>query len=576
MKISMLTLNSFVDNARRIGGHDAFVSTIWQNIPAHPDLLLIFLHPSADGHAWLNDEREVMVTADQIRAATNLHGAVVFVGACYGLEDDAMIEALKSAGARAVIAGPGVNIGGSDGWLAGADIMAGALRSALQIGLPIGAAWAIARAIVHVARVRGRAGAEDALAYRLLSFGEGQPAGVWTRLAAIIAGIIGLLYMLLTALSGGPPAPLIFFSSIIPPPAQIAVWDKSAYRNDAEVDIGASIYLTDTDALTVTDWITPSEPITFTLVETWDTSAVSLTAWAVTAGDVITDGGVLTWTVTDAITSGYGLTKTWSPVTDTWTIGAVTETLMTTEPQTVTLALIHGDVPTPTSTPTDTPTPTNTPTNTPTPTPVVIAGWDKTAYHNSTPVALSQTIYLTGTDALSVTDWFTPSEPITFTLIEAWDTSAISLTDWLMSAGDVITDSGILTWTVTEPITGAYGLTKTWSTVDDAWETSTLTETLTTTETQTIALALAHGVAPTPTPTPTSTPTRTPTPTNTPTPTATPRYALTAIPFGTATPRPTVLCCQVTPGTRLAYVVYLPIIRFQPLEFSIDPPIGGD
>jgi hypothetical protein len=53
------------------------------------------------------------------------------------------------------------------------------------------------------------------------------------------------------------------------------------------------------------------------------------------------------------------------------------------------------------------------------------------------------------------------------------------------------------------------------------------------------------------------------------------RYVLTAVPFGTATPRPTVLCCQVTPGARAAYLIFMPIIRYQPVTFSIDPPIGG-
>lgn len=456
MKIAALTLKLFVENVWAIAGHGAYVAETWPTIQQIEDLdlLMVFLHPSSDGRAWLNDDHEVVVTADQIRAATNLRGAVVFVGACYGLENDAMIEALKGAGAKAVIAGAGVNVGGIDGGLAGADIMAGALRSALQMGLPIGAAWAMARTIVHVARLRRRAGAEDALAYRLLLLWEGvrtpsQPSPVQTtaqgkgRVAAVIAGAMGLLAMLLNALSGGPSS-LTFFSSILPPPAQIEVWEKTAYRNADEVDIGATIYLTDTDALTVTDRITPSEQITFTLVEDWDTAAISLTNWSVDAGSVITDSGVLTWTVTDAITgTGYGLTKTWSVDPGAWLTSVLTESLTTTETQTIALALAHGDAPTPT--PTNTPTPTETPTPTITPTP---------------------------------------------------------------------------------------------------------------TDTQT----------------PTITPSPTPRPTFTPNPT---RYVLTAVPFGTTTPAPTVLCCQVTPGATVPYYVYLPILIYDPLEFSIDPPIGG-
>ena len=229
--------------------------------------------------------------------------------------------------------------------------------------------------------------------------------------------------MLLNALNGGSQT-LTFFSSILPPPAQIEVWEKAAYRNTDEVDIGATIYLTDTDVLTVTDWITPSQMITFTLVEEWDTVAISLSNWTASAGDVITDSGILTWTMMDAITgTGYGLTKTWSVVTGTWVTSLLTETLITTNAQSVALDLAHSDVPVITPTPTETGTPTVTPTETSTPT-----------------------------------------------------------------------------------------------------------------------------ITPTPTPTPQ--------PTFTPNPT---RYALTAVPFGTATPRPTVLCCQVTPGARLSYYLYLPV-----------------
>lgn len=288
-----LALGSFSVNARKIVGDYGIVTSSWDLVAMQSQInvLAVFLHPAADGRAWVDEDGNTVVTAEQL-AEAKLAGATVFVGACYGLENDPMLEALKQAGVGAIIAGPGVNIGGSAGWLAGADLMAGALRSALQMGLPISAAWTVARAIVHVAQARGRAGAEDALAYRLLLLSEGGKPTGRTRVAAVVAGVIGLLVMLLNALSGGPQ-PLTFFSSILPPPAQVAMWEKAAYRDAVEVDIGAAIYLTDTDALTVTDWITPSEVITFTLVEVWNTAALSLTQWTVSAGSVMTDSGVV-------------------------------------------------------------------------------------------------------------------------------------------------------------------------------------------------------------------------------------------------------------------------------------------
>jgi hypothetical protein len=273
-------------------------------------------------------------------------------------------------------------------------------------------------------------GAEDALGYRLATFGEGRTTRSKSKIATVVAGVIGLIAMLFAVLNGaGGPRPLTFFSSILPPPAQVAVWEKTANRTGAEVDLNQTIALTDTDVLSITDWITASSAITFTLIEQWDTAAISLTDWSANAGSVISDSGVMTWTVTDAITgTGYGLTKTWSVDPGAWTVSDVTETLRTTGDRMVLVNVFHGAEPAPTRTPTPTATSTATPTQTPTATPTR-----------------------------------------------------------------------------------------------------------------------------TPTQTPTATPTRTPTPAAT-------RYVLTAIPFGTTTPLPTVLCCQVTPGAAIGYRVWLPII----------------
>jgi hypothetical protein len=376
MKKAVLTVQIFVENAWKISGHGSSMSTTWETIQQieQIDLLMVFLHPSADGQAWMNDEHETVVTRDQLAAAQNLYGATVFVGSCYGLENDAMLTALEEAGAKVIIAGPGVNIGGLNGYLAGADVMAGALRSALEMGLPIGAAWKIARAIVHVAKWRGVSGAEDALDYRLrvLSEGAAKPKGT-NKMAAIIAGIIGLLLMLFSALAPGGPHPTTFFSSILPPPDQVEAWDKTVKRNAVEVDLNNTIAVTDTDNLNVIDAVTVTEEITFILVDTYNPAELDHTTLLTSDGGVVSDPGIITWTVTNAMPGTlYEINRGFSVVSGTWTFGTITETLYAGTIGTVLVELYHGVDPVPTRTPTPTQTPTASLTPTPIPTRYVL------------------------------------------------------------------------------------------------------------------------------------------------------------------------------------------------------------
>lgn len=233
MKTGILTLHSFIQNARRIGGRDAQISTTG---PVHdaPDLLMVFLHPSADGQAWENDQHQVVATVEQVRAWP-LQGAVVFLGVCYGLENTAMQEALFQAGARAIVAGPGANFGGSQGVLAGADILAKSLCAALELGMGLEDAWATCQATLAVAVRQLVPGAADAQEFKLLRRPEtnvpqsdaATPVEVtsprsrrswWGWLGGMVA-LIGL-WLSLLFFAPNDPGLLTTFSSIAPPPTR--------------------------------------------------------------------------------------------------------------------------------------------------------------------------------------------------------------------------------------------------------------------------------------------------------------------------------------------------------------------
>ena len=208
MKIVVLTLASFATNARAIGGPKATVLTQYDpDVLNHTQLLFIFLHPSADGQKWLDDHQAVVLDVERIRRL-RLNGTIVFVGACYGKENQVLLSALWDAGVKAIISGPGINIGGSGGVLAGADVLAVALRSWLEAGFPLRIAWGAASFAAHLAAVRGIEGAEDSLTYQL----EVKPMNPLGKLT----GLLAVAAVLWTLITGGASAPLTLFSSVVP------------------------------------------------------------------------------------------------------------------------------------------------------------------------------------------------------------------------------------------------------------------------------------------------------------------------------------------------------------------------
>lgn len=375
MKTLAISTSSFAKNARAIAGDEADVLAgsgvlIWPEA-AQYDLVMVWLHPRGDGLAWVDDAgRDVLTALDVERLP--LAGTVVFVGACYGSENTALIDALFVAGAKAVISGPGVNFGGSEGALAGADVLAQMLRKLLGVGLDSGAAWLIARLAVHIAGWFGMPGTDDALEYALETRTPKQKSGKW------LAGLIMLVMFALSLLFSNVEFPdlLTTFSSIPAPPAGITEWDKTAYRGAAMQEWwSAAIPITGTDTIRVVDTITATGGITFTLVETWDTASISLTNVLTSGGGTLNYGtGVLTWTIASSSGSPYTLDKRWSTVAGIWTQTTITETLMTGGGTRTVYVPLEHDTWEPTPVPTWTPYYTPAPwigTEFPTPTPCV-------------------------------------------------------------------------------------------------------------------------------------------------------------------------------------------------------------
>jgi len=163
----------------------------------------------------------------------------------------------------------------------------------------------------------------------------------------------------------------------------------------------------------------------------------------------------------------------------------------------------------------------------------------------------SAAIPITGTDTIRVIDTITTTGGITFTLVETWDTSAITLTSATTTTGGTLTEgTGVITWSVSSALTTPYTLDKRWSVVAGSWVTTTITETLTTSAgSRTVYVPLEHE-AWEPTPVPTWTPYYTPAPwigTEFPTPTP-------CVGFG----------CAPIGSPSVAYTVFLPIVIKEP------------
>lgn len=377
MKTIAITVKSFARTARKIVGEDADVLPaggilLWPD-PAIYDMVLLFLHPRADGLAWVDDAGLDVLTVAEVERLP-LAGSVVFVGACYGSENTALLDALWKAGAKAVIHGAGVNYGGSDNALAGADVLASGLINALRMGMPLQLAWAIARKLALIASIRHVPGAEDALEYQMEIQREERER---TERRSFMAGLAGLLVLIIGILwgGGGGGGLLTTFSSIPAPPAGITWWQKDLYRNSDSIDWDTAIPITGTDTLQIIDTITATAGTAFTLVEEWDTSAITMTGVVTTGGGTLAYGtGVVTWTVASALTTPYEIEKLWSTLSGDWTTARITETLTTGGgSQVVYIDLEHmGWTPTPVLT--------WTPWYTPIP-------WAETPYPTSTPCA---------------------------------------------------------------------------------------------------------------------------------------------------------------------------------------------
>lgn len=385
MKTLTITVPSFARGARQIAGGAADVLETggllnWPDA-AQYDLVMVFAHPSADGRAWVDDDGQVVVTAEEI-AGFPLHGAVVYLGVCYGLENEALIDALFEAGARAVIAGPGENYGGQGGVMAGSDVAAGALRAGLQMGLGISAAWGLARMYAMVASLVGVPGAGDALEFELIkrNGGDSNPWGC-------IAGAISLATLLLSILWGGMRvSPLRTFRSPISPlatwtpdytpqgwlqqsqsltvtatPCQFGCeptqtlpgiayyiwlplvmnnygwsWDSAVYVNGA---ISATATITGGDAVIMLDTVTASGPtLTYTLVEQWSAS-LDYSATSASSGSVVTAADRITWAVNGLDDAASTLQATYSVNTGAYTTDTITRVL----------TIYVGDVVTPTT-----------------------------------------------------------------------------------------------------------------------------------------------------------------------------------------------------------------------------------
>lgn len=376
MRILTITVPSFERVARQIAGPDADVMTTgaifsWPKKAIY-DLVMVFAHPSADGRAWVDDEGRVVATAEEI-AESPLSGAVVYLGVCWGMENEALIDALFEAGARAVVAGPGENYGGQDGVMAGSDVMAGALRAAMQVGLNLAAAWGLARVYVLTAQVFGVPGAADALEFDLIERDGGEGRSRW----GCIAGAISLAMLMISILFGAlnaPPMSLMPFRSpisnlptwtpdytpqgwlqqsqtltVTATPCQFGcgptqtlpgiayyiwmplvmsdygwTWETLLYVNGA---ISATATITGGDAVIMADTVTASGPVlSYTLVEQWSAS-LAYSATSASIGSVITAADRITWTV-NGLDDSATLQATYSVNTGTYTSDVITRVLI--------------------------------------------------------------------------------------------------------------------------------------------------------------------------------------------------------------------------------------------------------
>lgn len=367
MQILAITLPEFEQQARRIAGPGADVLVAggilaWPERAAY-DLVMIWLHPAPDGTAWLDGEGHVVLDVSQVQALP-LDDTVVFLGACWAVESDPMIGALFEAGAQAVVAGPGENYGGADG-LAGADVLALTLRQALGLGVPLGAAWALARAVTQLAGLRGALGAEDALDYQLI--GDSGDGGGLDRVGLVIVAAIILVVSMMAGLTSdlitfdSPISPISTSTPVVTwtPEYTPAGWRQQGARYTATPcldcyptpsgGITYDIYLplvmndyqeTEWSLLLEVDGVTVDRSVTATIAMTSTITAtnqivhyateaathtltieidqLTMTGYDAGFGSVVTDTGILTWTMPSLAPNTLAELETYyTPITTT-------------------------------------------------------------------------------------------------------------------------------------------------------------------------------------------------------------------------------------------------------------------
>jgi hypothetical protein len=115
------------------------------------DLIYVKLHGMPGQAYWYGDNWATALSAAQVRAA-DLSGAVVFVANCY-LSESPMLEALRLAGAKAVVGGSGQNYAGKSR-VFGADLLGMIFRQLLAVGLGPESALRLAKARLRLGRDR--------------------------------------------------------------------------------------------------------------------------------------------------------------------------------------------------------------------------------------------------------------------------------------------------------------------------------------------------------------------------------------------------------------------------------------
>jgi hypothetical protein len=115
------------------------------------DLIYVKLHGMPGQGFWYGDDWVTALSAAQVRGA-DLGGAVVFVTNCY-LPESPMLDALRVAGARAIVGGSGQNYAGKTR-VFGADLLGLIFRQLLAVGLGPESALRMAKARLRLGRDR--------------------------------------------------------------------------------------------------------------------------------------------------------------------------------------------------------------------------------------------------------------------------------------------------------------------------------------------------------------------------------------------------------------------------------------